>query len=461
MMTDFTLAEIETICHKFISSDTLIVGFNTTFWQKNRTVILDRVKTIIACTRDLNSHTKIVFGGPNGLDLTISNNLDVDAVMLGYGEHNFVNYLTSLTSNKTVPFTSRTYNKTKIYEFVENSNVFNFCNSQIIYDQNDHLNYGEPVVIEVGRGCIFKCKFCGYPLTGKKKLDHIKDSDVLQEELIANYNNFGIDKYVISDDTFNDSGEKIKLLHSIFTKLPFRLYFSSYLRLDLLNAHREQIDLLMEMGLTGANFGVETFHERAAKTIGKGIVNKVAKNLLYDLKTKHWKNDVKVQIGLIVGLPYETLESYRETENWIRDNDQCLVEKVNCGTLRLQNPKTIVSPWPSEFEKNPEKYGYYWPEDNNPSFWKNSFGPVTGFHMATAINTRINKAIIDSGRTTQGGFSMFSVFPKTQYFQNKKTFAEQLAMSRTEYSSWLSSEMGPAKRAYELDYRTKILTQKT
>jgi hypothetical protein len=217
----------------------------------------------------------------------------------------------------------------------------------------------------------------------------------------------------------------------------------------------------MEMGLTGANFGVETFHERAAKTIGKGIVNKVAKNLLYDLKTKHWKNDVKVQIGLIVGLPYETLESYKETENWIRDDEQCLVEKVNCGTLRLQNPKTITSPWPSEFEKNPEKYGYYWPDDSNPSFWKNSFGPVTGFHMATGINTRINKAIIDSGRTTQGGFSMFSVFPKTQYFQNKKTFAEQLAMSRAEYSSWLSSEMGPAKRAYELDYRTKILTQET
>jgi hypothetical protein len=56
---------------------------------------------------------------------------------------------------------------------------------------------------------------------------------------------------------------------------------------------------------------------------------------------------------------------------------------------------------------------------------------------------------------------MFSVFPKTQYFQNKKTFAEQLAMSRAEYSSWLSGEMGPAKRAYELDYRTKILTQET
>lgn len=457
MMTDFTISEIEIICHKFISSDTVIVGFNTSFWQMNKREIIERITKIIECTRDINHKTKIIFGGPNSMPLLTSNNFDIDAVFLGYAEPNFIVYLEALINGKSVPFANRTYNKTRIYEFVEKSPVFNFCQSQIIYDANDFLIPGEPVVIEVGRGCIFKCKFCGYPLTGKKKLDYIKDPDILIEELTRNYYNFGIDKYVISDDTFNDSPEKIKILHEIITKLPFKIYFSCYLRLDLLNAHRFEIDLLQEMGLTGANFGVETFHEQAARAIGKGMVNRVAKQLLYDLKTQHWKNRVKVQIGLIAGLPYETIDSYNETERWIRDEEQCLVEKINCSTLRLQDPKTITIPWLSEFEKNPEKYGYYWPNPKMPDFWKNSISPVTSISMANGINSKINRAINESGRTTQGGFSMFSIFPKTQFFSNKKTFEEQLAMNRFEYLKWFLSEKDSAKQLYEKNYRNNVL----
>ena len=457
MMTDFSIDEIELVCKKYILRDTLIVGFNTTFWQDSVFDLTSRIRKIIDCTRDLNSKTKIIFGGPNGLDLVKNNNFDIDAVILGYGEHAFIGYLNNLIKSKALPFPSRMFNKVKIYDFVEQSTFFNFCQSQTIYDKSDHIMHDEVMVLEVGRGCIFKCKFCAYPLNGKKKLDYMKDPDILKDELIRNYEEFGINKYILSDDTFNDSNEKLDRLHKVFTTLPFQLYFSGYCRLDLINAHKYQIELLPEMGMRGAFFGIESFHEKAARTIGKGLSGDTAKKLLYDLKASHWKDLVKVQIGLIVGLPHETIESYQETENWILNEDKCLVEKVITSILALRNPKYINSPWVSEFEKNPEKYGFYWPIEQNRDLWFNDQSPIKNKIKAIKIDKTLSNAIKKAVRYNQGGFSMFSNYNRSHFFKNKKSFEDQIKMNRFEYNQWVSVEYQSSLFDYTNHYKTKIL----
>jgi radical SAM superfamily enzyme YgiQ (UPF0313 family) len=458
ILTEFSLSELEIICKKFISNETLIIGFNTTFWFKNHEDLVIRINYIISYCRSINIKIKIVFGGPNALDLNKDYRYDIDAIILGFGEYNFINYLDSLINKKPLPFPSRTLGNIKIYEFVENFDKFQFCNSQIIYEKADCLIPGEPVIIEVGRGCIFKCKFCAYPLTGKKKLDYLKDPDVLREELIRNYEDHGLDKYIISDDTFNDNTEKLEYLYKIFTSLPFKIYFAAYIRLDLLNAHRKQINILHEMGLVGANFGIETFHEKAARTIGKGIVSEIAKQLLYDLQTKYWKDEIKIQINLITGLPYEPFQSLKETQNWILDEEQCLIDAVSTTPLMIRNTNISKNVWLSEFEKNAEKYGYYWKE-NDYRRWYNDVQPIKSFHEAVLIKQQMfDAAAVKSKRTMQGGFDIFSHYASRLFCSNKKTFEEQLKMNRYEFNEWLQMEDQHLYRKKFVDfYKQKIL----
>jgi radical SAM superfamily enzyme YgiQ (UPF0313 family) len=456
MMTEFDLSEIEELCKKFISNETLIVGFSTTFWYTSHPILHDKLLFITKFCRDVNSQIKIIFGGANTLRLIANFKYDIDAAFLGYAEHYFITYLECLKNKKPLPFPNRILNNVKIYEFVERSETFQFCNTRTVYDKADSLLIGEPVMLEVGRGCIFKCKFCSYPLIGKKKLDHLKDPDIIKQELIQNYENFKIDKYIISDDTFNDSNEKLKYLHEIFTSLPFKIKFAAYLRLDLLNAHRHQIEMLEEMGLVGANFGIESFHEKAARTVGKGMVSNLAKDFLYDLKSKFWLDRIKVQLNLITGLPYETLESYSETEKWILDNDRCLVETVSISALGLRNIKKQNDVWMSEFEKDSEKYGFYWKDDS--TIWYNDVQPVKSFKQAAEIKQQIDRAATDSFRTTQGGFHLFSNFTKTYFAHESKSFEEQIKMNRYEFSKWIYSERRKGSTTRYIDnYKQRIL----
>jgi radical SAM superfamily enzyme YgiQ (UPF0313 family) len=37
--------------------------------------------------------------------------------------------------------------------------------------------------LEVARGCIFRCKFCAYPMNGKQQLDFVRSESQLMYEL--------------------------------------------------------------------------------------------------------------------------------------------------------------------------------------------------------------------------------------------------------------------------------------
>lgn len=145
-----------------------------------------------------------------------------------------------------------------------------FNGSQIIYDDSDHLWPGEVLPIEVSRGCIFKCGFCEFPGVGKRRGSFQKEPSVLREELIDNYERFGVTQYMFMDNLINDDIEKIKVLHGVITSLPFRLRWLSFARLDLYTRFPDMIPLLKEMGCASQFFGVETLSANARKMLGKG-----------------------------------------------------------------------------------------------------------------------------------------------------------------------------------------------
>lgn len=430
----FEQEELDHLINSFISKDTKFVGFSTNFWDQfkkdDKQLVLEKTSYVIDQIKKQYPNTRIIVGGNSGKLLI---DCDVEAIFEGFSENDFLPYILENTVNR-----HNTINNVKVFSNIHGKFNFNF--SQTIYNKQDIVNKHDAPILEIGRGCIFSCKFCAFNLNGKNKFDYIKDPETLRQELLYNYENFGIQHYMLSDDTFNDSTYKLKLLHEVFTKLPFKIRFNCYLRLDLLNAHPEQIPLLKEMGLIGAFFGIESFYDESAKLIGKGIKGETAKQLLHDLKYKHWGNQVKIGVGLIAGIPYETYDSYNRTIDWILDPKN-LVEQIHPNPLYVSNPKYLPPEnWEAEFRKNADKYGFYWPTDDM-WYWENNIGEVKNFNEAREIFLKMGKAVSESKRWRLGGFNFLKNYPLTQYIENPPTIDHLLDMDRFEYNDWIEKNL--------------------
>lgn len=456
LLMHFTSDELVKVCDKFIGNDTIIVGLSTTFWDNPllRERRREFLKIIIGHLRSKSS-AKLVLGGT--MALTYAENLKADACFTGFSEGSFNKYIDSLTSNLPLSPSFVTQTGTNVYEFKKDNNDFDFNSSVIEYNESDCLDHGESTVIEITRGCIFKCDFCAYPLNGKKKMDYIKYESVLRDELVRNYDNNGITNYTFSDDTFNDSPYKVEMLHKLFTSLPFKIKFSSYLRLDLLAAHRQEIDQLKEMGLIGAFFGIESLNYESAKSIGKGMHPDKAKKLMYDLKAKHWKDDVNVTIGLISGLPYETMESHKNTIDWILNEKECLVDRVRPAALAVMNPLIDKFAFKSEFQLNASKYGYYWPDPKSHS-WKNMFHPVKTREQAFEMAKEIYAAAESTYKNTKGNFMLMLASNIAKYDATPKSLDDLCKMTNKEFTLWYRKNHSTLAAKYIENYKSKILS---
>ena len=248
-------------------------------------------------------------------------------------------------------------------------------------------------------------------MNGKKFGDYIKEADTLRDELIYNFEHHGIKEYMISDDTLNDSMQKVEYLHNIITSLPFKIEFSAYARLDVLGSNMGMAPMLKEMGLKSVEFGIETMNKETGKFIGKqGDRDKII-NTLSQLKDM-WKDDIYMAAGFIVGLPYEDENRLRKTMDWLYSVDNPLSgiqlnrywfhvpptlpkgvgEKDNLeGAGFNLTPNGWVYENISKIYSNPEKYGYLNLKNGN---WKNT-------HIDTEIAKSIEKEFYDDVRAPQ------------------------------------------------------------
>ena len=432
--------ELEKAIKKYVSHSTKIIGFGALFWEffPNNTVhqISKIAKLIIEISKNINPNIKVIAGGPSVRMFLREDFPKVDAIFEGFSESDSTKFIEYIFKGGNLPKENSLVRDTLVYNNVTGGQGL-FSTRRTSYIESDYILEHEVPTLEIARGCIFNCKFCSFALKGKKKLDYIKDQSVLRDELIENYEKYGIDKYIFVDDTFNDSQYKLDELYKTFSSLPFKMNFSAFLRLDLLNAHQDQIQQLQEMGLTSTFFGVETFHHKAAKEIGKGLHPDTTKELLHQLTTKDWKNKVMVAITLLIGLPHETYESHEETLKWILDENN-LVNQVVPHLLMIQDPKTLIVPekFPnvSKYQLESEKYGFYWEDRKDPFKWNNSIGPISSREEAHQLYVRYLDAIRHSGRLTQGGFNLHRLWPLFKFHKPNLEYNDLLKMSRKEFN---------------------------
>lgn len=315
--------EFFSLCEKFISNKTLCVGLGATVLadlEKSKFFGIEDndARQRFLKLKDKHPHVALCIGGAQitGLsDQNLSRFDYFDYAVKGQGENcllALMDHLSGKSKIKTLSLTKPRIVTDKTYPFEDFNTSFNE------FTADDGIQYGEGLPIETARGCIFKCKFCGYDLIGKKMGDYTKLGSLIREELIKNYETWGTTDYYIADETINDSPEKIDMLLDAVSGLSFKPKFGGFLRLDLIWKYPDMADKLLAMGLETCSFGIETINDPSGKAVGKGLGKKRIEETL-DYINKVWGDKVFVNASFILGLKHDTHDTAKELDQWLED----------------------------------------------------------------------------------------------------------------------------------------------
>lgn len=410
-ITELDETQLYELTSKFITQDTLVLGISTTFMCLSKYLnpttkriqrVPDHALRVLFRLKAEFPKLKIVYGG-HAAERVDSYDI-ADATVMSYTtapEDVFLEYVKFVKYNSDEPYytlvaptmTDNPNPKLRKHYFSARNQVYNIEVDDFKFSKDDGILSGEPLPLDISRGCIFKCRFCQYTHLGKKKLDYIRSMKLVEEELLYNYENFQTTKYYILDDTFNDTEIKVKAFLDMTKRLPFKISFVGYTRADLLHRYPNTIHMLKEAGLAGTFFGLESFHPSASKIVGKGWSGKHGKTFVPELYHNIWNNEVSVHTNFIVGLPGETQEDIKETIQWFIDNDMC---SINFARLSMYGP-TSKMPHSvlSEFDKNAEKYGFTWGNYDvlmESRIWYNDTWNAASATVFTKFANRFTKA---------------------------------------------------------------------
>jgi radical SAM superfamily enzyme YgiQ (UPF0313 family) len=390
-----------------IGANTLFVGWSSTFfggsqwgdsWEDNLYPTDESAfKIWLKYIKKKNPNTKIAYGGTRALE-TADLVDEIDYVVVGLADKVVVDLANHLKNNTALKYRPSFNKRWKILDYDPVGAGFDFKNSQTQFEDTDHVALGETLIMETSRGCMFKCKFCSYPLLGRKKTDpeYHKHQDCISNELRRNWEKFGVKRYLIVDDTFNETVGKLESIVRARDAAGVDVELTSYLRLDLVARYPEQIQLFKEMNLTGAFFGVESFNEQSAASIGKSGSSDRLKETLYQIKDK-LGSQFSSTVSFIAGLPYETPETLTTAMDWVSRHESP-VDNFTFRELMITD-----SVWPSEFLQNYKKYGYTLDQNSR---WSND---IWNQEQAGKLAKKFNDIGYTSGKNKSTNFHLFYI----------------------------------------------------
>lgn len=379
----WTEEEIIRLIEDRMSNNLKFVGFSTTF-QATKNISVNLISTI----RSKFPRLKIIFGGQEPPEQLLGEHPEmskyIDSVFYGHSEVALLEYLKHI-ENKPNRYNPEKYSTG--VEYIISPNVVPYQNNEdlsTIWEKDDPVKYFKTAVIEISRGCMFKCKFCFSPLIGRKKSDYTRSPENFAEELKRNYDLFGITHYAFSDDTLNESNEKLENLKKGIKLSGVDITFTAYLRYELMHVHKEQTDTLLEMGLVGGIFGIETFNPESRKSIGKGLSTDQILELLYNTKKK--TDRLMLSSAFISGLPGEDEESTTASfQDFLKLNSNFeYLDAWYWTPLYLVKPYKYLS---SIFTREAETYGY---NVLHMGKWTNDKIAIKSFDEAEKMAQKLN-----------------------------------------------------------------------
>ena len=407
-----TEEDFKKVIDKFVGDNTLLVGFSATFhsafnpWSIIHSLYMppQRQRQFKKWVHDNNPNTKLIVGGnPTGVDMLLDKSHDsayhdMDIINVGYADVTILEILDDIKKGQAWP------------TYVDKGSRLDIQSSTMSYCKEDAIQHGDEMPLELGRGCIFSCTFCNFGLIGKAKGSYTRNTSVIYDELKRNWEENGIYKYWILDDTFNEDNDKLEVIAKLKAESNIPLELSAFLRLDLQNRLKQE-QLLVDCGLFNPQYGIETLNPESAIAIGKGWHPMEQMEYLWSIKNGIFK-DVQLFSHFIVGLPEDSRESLHEMREILLDDEQNPLDHLYVNTLFIKDPPENA--WQSagdvhdnvggsKIDKDPESFGYTFPNSKlnelqvlakgaQAKFWRNKHAvSYEGAHrFATKLNFDFN-----------------------------------------------------------------------
>lgn len=397
----YTADELFALTVPFIGKKTKYIGITSSFWPNQ--IVPTNILNAIQLIKQQFPHIKIVIGGPRANYPDIKQHADLS--------------ITGEAEDKIL----------QLFD-IQQTQPFNIVSLSHRYHRNDCILEGEPLPIELGRGCVFKCNFCAHHNLGKPKKTYQRKMDLILDEMAYNYEMFKTKHYLFIDDTVNEDPEKIRLLSTLPNQLGIDISWTGYLRADLIWRFPETAHQLQASGLSSCFFGIESFSPDASNAIGKGWSGKYAKEFLPKLYANIWDKKISIHNNFIVGLPKESKASLEETLTWCLQNPMGSHIFVALG---LYHPNEDYGP-KSEFVRNYSKYGYELLDTSN---WKND---IMDSLEAEAICASFNSRLLKINKFTSWRlFDLLNISINIDFAKNKQIAFPSYAAKKILFSPFL------------------------
>jgi len=169
---------------------------------------------------------------------------------------------------------------------------------------------GYPVSITTSRGCPHECIFCqGRRMVGSRV--RYRDVGLVLDEIEAILA-WGFDRINFADDLFTANKKRVERFCKQVRERGLRFGWSAFSRVDTLD--RETAEMMVATGCDWVSFGLESGNQEILDRIRKRTTVEQARKAVALCK----EVGLQVHASFIVGLPGETRETMRETDDFAR-----------------------------------------------------------------------------------------------------------------------------------------------
>lgn len=284
-----------------------IIGFACYIWN------IEMVLKIAQTIKKILPRTVIVLGGPEvsyEVDELIEENPFIDYVVMGEGEDTFAELLKQVLKGQEfsslpgLAFGKGTQVIVGLPQVVKDINSIPFP-----YQDRDMDELKDKIIYyESSRGCPFSCQYC---LSSATQGVRFLPLERVFEELQF-FIKHDVRQVKFVDRTFNAKKEYYLPILKFLAKQSGRTNFHFEIAADLID--EEVLTFLKELppGRVQFEIGVQSTHEPTLQKIQrkndwKRIADNVKKIISYD--------NIHLHLDLIVGLPYETYERFKQSFN--------------------------------------------------------------------------------------------------------------------------------------------------
>jgi radical SAM superfamily enzyme YgiQ (UPF0313 family) len=294
------------IINWLLDGKTQLIGFTSYMWN------IDRNLSLARRIKASNPEITIIMGGPEiTREHPILNNPTIDSFVIGEGEQAFVDLLIDFKKQENLsegqgeaplgsPITLR------VYESKEPMDLKNLPNPYL--EKIIEPVPGESIFLETMRGCPYPCKYCFY----SKSYSHMR---YFPEEDLARLfdlaREYEVEEIYFMDPSFNITPKiKDKLIH---IKKLNTTNISIHTETRLEGITPEIAQLMKEAGFKSVEAGLQSTHQKSldaiARSWNRGRFIQGAKLLT--------EAGIDVKTGVILGLPFDGLEHFEETLDFI------------------------------------------------------------------------------------------------------------------------------------------------